>query len=104
MSFPESVLDVVKDCVSKNLNDIDKAVRAAERRIKKLPEYKDLQDQLLHEVIRHLIHDAIHSNNVRLKRESGGYNNVPKALVGRSDIFAVYRISREVWMMRYRTS
>src|SRR5690606_25656294 len=47
-------------------------------------EYPELQSQLLTDAVRHLIHDLRHTNNCRLKKESGGYDVKPKVLVGDS--------------------
>ena len=89
MTLPESVIDIVQQMTDRYPSNIEKGVTMSLRRIKKLPEYEAICEELITEAVRGRLHDARHKNNEGIRREA--YGDVrPKVLVGRdSDVNAL---------------
>lgn len=72
MNYPESVLDIVKAATAEHPDDIAKATDTALRKIRKLPEFPELVDKLIHDAIQELIYGERHAENCRIRKEAGG--------------------------------
>jgi len=78
MDFPKNVVSIIEQANANNPNDIVTAVNDAVARVKRLPEYPDLVDKLVHNSIQELLYDARHRINVQIKRDSGYYGGPAK--------------------------
>ncbi len=95
VNVPKNVQKVVEECAAKYPSDIEKATEEAERRIVKLPEYRQLVKSLVRKAIQEMIYDARHVTNVRIKRETSRYGGTSKITVG--DSASVLEIQESVY-------
>ena len=84
MKFPEQVNQVVKESVSENLDCIEDAVDAAEKAIKKLPDFRDMIPSLVRHAIENLVCDARYNHNLVIKSDVMKNPGLPKVIVGNS--------------------
>lgn len=75
MQFPDSFLVVIREKTNRYGSDIAKAVEESEKALRKLPEFESQIEAMVTNAIRDLVYDERHVINVKLKRESGRYNN-----------------------------
>lgn len=68
MNLPEHVIEIAKESHNKHKDDCQAAARAALRRIKKLPDYKEIAEALILEAVKVVIYDVRAVNIVQSKR------------------------------------
>lgn len=98
MTFPESFLSIVKKMAFRYGTNIEKAVENAETAIRQLPEFGEIQRGLVTEAIRHLIHDARHKANLKMRRESGSHVAPTRVTTGSSTV--VKRVAESLFNYR----
>lgn len=97
MDFPEAVLNVVRESEAKHPDDIDRAVKLASQRIRKLPEFAEVVDAFVDRAIRELIHDARHNETCRIRKDAGVYSATPKVNAASQ---AANRVALSVYLYR----
>jgi hypothetical protein len=98
MQWPASVLDIATKSARKHADDIDAAVVAAEKAIRKLDEFGELIDALITDAIRQMVYEARHASNTAMKRQAGVYGQPAKVQAGTSE--AVQKLYSSVYQMR----
>ncbi len=78
MNDPESVLELVQRNVEKFPDDIPAAVSATEKGIRKLPEYKTLEELFLYNYAQNLVYTARHRICTQMKRNVNHYGKPAK--------------------------
>lgn len=98
MEMPQSITNAIKDAATRHTSDIEAAVTLAERRIRKLDEFSEWEDELIREAIRERVYDVRHKHNTALKREMGAYGGPAKTTSGASA--AVQKAAQSVYNLR----
>lgn len=75
-------------------NDVNAATTAALARIKKLPNYAEVVEELLRDAVQELIYDIRHRKNVQLKKQEAAYGG-PSKVPSRSP--AVRRVHQSLY-------
>lgn len=97
MDFPSNVIQICRECAARH-TEPPEAIDAAERRIRKLPEFDSLVATLVRSAIADLIYDARHDANRKLKNASGDYGGAAKVVTGCCS--ATQRIAQSVFEYR----
>ena len=98
MEFPESVLRAVERAADNHPADIQKAIDAAEKAIRRLPEFETLVADLVRSAVQEMVYDARHSSNVTMRRLAGEYGGPAKTVSG--DSAAVTRAAESLYCYR----
>lgn len=86
--FEESLDQIVEDVVAKHLDDISAAVVECEERVRKLPGFQQLVDELVRVALRRKITDLRGEQNHRQRLEAGVYGVPAKVVTGTSESVA----------------
>jgi hypothetical protein len=82
VSFPEpvheTVHDIINEVVTQFPNDIPGAIKAAEQRLRALPEFDDLVATLITSAVQDLIYQRRGAVNVRLRCAAGEFDTKPR--------------------------
>jgi len=84
MDYPKNVLEIVETATRKYPTDIEGAVQQAEKAVRKLPEFDELVEKLVHDSIQGLVYDVRHRLNIQMRQEAGGYGGPAKVVSGDS--------------------
>lgn len=82
MQWPDEVVSIVTRATERHGENIDKAAEESEVKIRALPEFKQIQEQLVTAAVRELVYDHRHRSNVEMKRETGHYDTQRAFQVG----------------------
>lgn len=78
------VSDIISSSVQNYPTDMKKALEESLERIKRLPNYRSLVEDLIKGHVQTMIYEARHRQNVRIRRETGQYGQPSKVKVGES--------------------
>lgn len=92
--YPESVLRIAKAAVLKYKEDVQEAVKEANKNVRRLKNFDELVDLLVSKAMQDLVYDVRHTTNVQTRRDEGKYGPGAKVGVGSSE--AVQRASQSV--------
>ena len=92
MNLEKRVLKTCQECAMKHIDDIEKALEAAKRRLR-IPALPDWIEELVGNALREQIHFARAISNRKLRKAAGAYGGPGK--VGASD--ALDAIADSVW-------
>lgn len=95
VEFPQEVIDIVKQAALQHKDDIDEAHQCAERGVRGLKNFAELQELLVSDSIRELVYQSRHTENVRLRREAGQYGSPSRVDVANSE--AVHQVNSSVY-------
>jgi len=84
MEFSDEIQTIVKASAAKHGDKISKAVNDAERRIRKLPDFKSMINGLVRSAIQELVYDARHKMNTKIRQAMGSYGQPAKTITGAS--------------------
>lgn len=90
MNMPDSILEIAREESEKHAKDIARAVESAEARIKSLPEYKSFVLALVRDAVQHLVYQARHTMNTKIKKDLGEYAGTQKVEHGSRSVSEVY--------------
>ncbi len=93
MSLPESVMSIAIAAVKRHGDDITAAVDEAETKIRKLKEFSEVVDALVHDAVQRLVYQLRGQSNQAVRRQSGVYGQPAKVRVGASESVAVAEAS-----------
>lgn len=77
-TFPDEVMNAVDDATRQFPDDIDEAVDCAVTNIRDLECFPDIQDMLVRNAIRGMVHDSRHKTNIAIKQDACEYGGPAK--------------------------
>jgi len=84
MEMPEDVLNAVRESCEEYPDDLDKALGAAKKAVRGLPDFKKLIDLLVDDSIQDLVYSFRHQANVAYRNSMGRPEGLPKVVSGAS--------------------
>lgn len=93
VQIPKEVTAIITAKVKEHPSDITAGVKAAERAIRKLPDFEEqIAPMFITHCVQELFYDARHHSTVATKKEAGKYGGPAKVIVGKSEeVRKVYR-------------
>src|SRR5262245_23072110 len=88
MEFPRHVIEVIEAAYAANVGDVEAAVDAGERAVRRMPDFNETVDLLIRQGVQVLVWRRHQVTNRRIKKEAGAYGGPPKVVVGRSELIA----------------
>ena len=82
VDMPEGLMDIIRSTTRRYLDDIDKAVESAKRRLVRRPEYDEWKEDLIMTAIRRQIHEVRHRDLVAQRNAAKQYGAATKAPPG----------------------
>lgn len=86
MAFREQMMECVRAAAKRYPSDIDKAVDVCFEKVRKLEGYDEFAATFVRDSLRLRIHGIRHTDNIRMKRESGDYGGPAKVVVAGSEV------------------
>jgi hypothetical protein len=94
--IPRPVLDIIDRAATRYGDDIPKAVTAAEKAIRKLPDFAELAGMFVRHAVQEMLYDSRHKTNTATRKAEGKYGGPGKVVAGASD--AVGRAAESVYL------